>query len=444
MRAVSPFFAVAATAAAVLLGAFPARANFTAVALAPYQGYFVTSVDIVGYKVTKPYVVRREIRIQPGDTFHVEDAQADLTRLENLGIFSSGVCTAVASDSSVALTYTVREMPWIVGFPRFRYTEEDGWSFGAGVASINMLGRGARLSASFVVGGNDAWSLHYRYPWITGNHISADVFTAHLKRDDTLNEFEEHSYELTPWFGSYIGDAGRVGFTVSYFQMESNVADITLASDNRDRFLRVGAHIGYDTRDNWRNPCRGWQHDLLVMRYDGGVFGGPGQWWLAEVDLRRYQPLAPRHALAIGTLVSYQDGQVGRDIPGYLQYRMGGANSIRGYDIDVLGRELYGENQSIVTAEYQYVLFPMREHFLGKWSFSGGLEAAAFVDWGIAWNHSDQFHAENARTGFGIGLRWLLPAVLEIRTDIAMGDDGKVRFHLGVGEKFNAQRLRLR
>jgi outer membrane protein assembly factor BamA len=439
-----PRFLTGAIVASTLAFALPARANFTAAALAPYEGYFVTRVDVVGFRVTKEYVVRREIRIQPGDTFRVVDAQADLTRLENLGIFSSGEITAVATDSTVALQYTVREMPWIVPFPRFRYTEEDGWSFGAGVASVNMMGRATRLSGYFLLGGLDSWSVRYRYPWITGNHFSVDLLASDIGRQDDLNEFRERSFEFTPWFGSYIGDHGRIGATISFFQMKSDRDGITLSADERDQFLRAGGRIGYDTRDNWRNPCRGWLHELLVMRYDAGTFGGPGRWWLFELDARRYQPLAQRHALVVGALGSYQDGQVGTDIPGYLQYRMGGANSIRGYDIDVLGKELVGRNQAIATVEYQYVLVPMHEHFIGKWSFSAGIEAATFVDWGLAWNHTNEFNAERGRTGFGIGLRWLLPAVFEIRTDIAMGEDGKVFFHLGVGDKLTAQRARLR
>ncbi len=421
-----------------------ARADFNAQPLAPYEGFVVTRVDITGFNVTKEYVVRREIRTQPGDTFHVGDAQADLTRLENIGIFSSCTIDAAALDSTVALTYRVREMPWIVPYPRVRYTEQDGWSFGAGIASVNMLGRGAKLSGSFLLGGTDTWGVEYSFPWITGNHISFDFLAADFKRYDSLNEFDERSIEVAPWFGSYIGDHGRVGASVSYFQMDSDRDGITLSSDRRDRFLRYGGRIGYDSRDSWRNPCEGWMHELLLIYNDGGVFGEPGAWWLTEVDLRRYQPLAARQALVLGALVSIQDGTVGSDIPGYLQYRMGGANSIRGYDIDELGKALYGRNQSIVTAEYHFVLFPMHEHFVGKWSYSAGLEAAAFVDWGIAWNHSDEFDTARARNGFGVGLRWLLPAVFEVRTDVAVGEDGKVFFHLGVGDKLTAQRARLR
>ncbi len=444
MTSVSRVVVAAVLGSSLAFSPQTARANFTAASLAPYEGFFVTRVDIEGCKVTKEFVARREIRIQPGDTLRVAHAQADLTRLENLGIFSSGEIIAAASDGSVALTVRVREMPWIVPFPRIRYTEQDGWSIGAGVASVNMHGRAARLSGSFLLGGLDSWMVRYRFPWITGNHISFDLFASDFERQDDLNEFRERSFELTPWFGSYLGDNGRIGLSISYFQMKADRDSITLAGDHRDRFLRAGGRVGYDSRDNWRNPCRGWMHDLLVMRYDGGAFGEPGQWWLLEADARRYQSLGAKHALVLGALVSYQDGQVGSDIPGYMQYRMGGANSIRGYDIDVLGKELYGKNQSIVTAELHRVLFPMGEHFVGKWSYSAGLEAAAFVDWGLAWNHTDEFDAERARTGFGVGLRCLLPAVFEVRTDVAVGEDGKVFFHLGVGDKLTAQRARLR
>ncbi len=444
MLAVSRSLAAAFLASTVVLWDRAASANFTADALAPYDGFFVTKVEVDRCKVTKPHIVRREIRIKPGDTLRVVNAQSDLTRLENIGIFSSAEIVAVAADSSVALTYHVREMPWIVPYPRVRYTEEDGWSVGAGVASVNMMGRATRLSASFLLGGADSWMVDYSYPWITGNHISLDFLANDFQRDDPLNDFHEHSLEIAPWFGSYLGDNGRVGVTLGYFRMDSDRDGITLTDDRRDRFLRVGGHIGYDSRDNWRNPCSGWWHDLLVLNYNGGPFGDPGHWWLFEVDARRYQSLAPKHALVVGELVSYQDGIVGSTIPGYMQYRMGGANSIRGYDIEVLGKELYGRNQSILTVEYQRVLFPIHEHFIRKWSFSAGLEAAAFADWGIAWNHSDQFNAESARAGFGVGLRWLLPAIMEIRTDVAVGEDGEVFFHLGIGEKFTAQRARLR
>ena len=181
------------------------------------------------------------------------------------------------------------------------------------------------------------------------------------------------------------------------------------------------------------------------MWYDGSVFDEPGQWPLIELDLRRYQPIAgPKNTLVIGNLVSWQDGQADVEIPRYLQYRMGGANSIRGYDIDELGQELFGVNQWIFTLEYQREVMPIRELRFGRWAVSAGLDAAAFMDVGNAWSEPDDFNTDHSRTGFGVGLRFLIPAVNELRTDIAIGEDGGVIFHLGVGDRLSAQRGRLR
>jgi outer membrane protein assembly factor BamA len=433
-----------AALASIALLATTARADFDVSKLARYEGFLVTGVTITGHSVTREYVIRREIRTQAGKEFRVALAAADLTRLENLGIFSSQVIQVVPNDSSVALTYQVREMPWIVPYPKFKYTEQDSWSIGAGVASVNMLGRAIYLGGSGTVGGVDAFSALFQYPWITGNHISIDAFLSDDRRHDTLNEFQEHSREITPWFGRYIRDNGRLAGTISWFQMNADRDGITISPDRRDDYLRYGIKGGFDNRDSWRNPTSGWNNELLIMWYDGFAFD-EHSWPLVELDLRRYQPLGNRrNTLIIGGLFSWQDGQAGAEIPGYLQYRMGGANSIRGHDIEVLGKELVGRNQLILTLEYQRAVIPIREFRFMKWSVSGGLDIAGFYDAGDAWNLAEELNTRNVRQGVGVGLRFLVPSVYEIRTDVAIGEDGDVHFHLGVGDKLSAQRARLR
>ncbi|HEX5131328.1 MAG TPA: BamA/TamA family outer membrane protein [Candidatus Krumholzibacteria bacterium] len=442
----SPFPGPILTAILALVGflASPAAADTTA-ELAPYDGFLVTHVTITGFDITKEYVIRREIRIQPGDTFRAQAVAADLTRLENLGIFSSQRVAAVAADSTVALTYTVREMPWIVPFPIVSYTEQDGFSFGAGVASLNMFGRAIIAGGSGTLGGVDTFSLAFVYPWITGNHFSIAAVLSDLTRDDSLNDFREHSREITPWFGRWIGDTGRVAATLSWFQMNADRDSVTISPGRRDDYVRFGIQLGIDTRDTWRNPKRGWNNQLMFMWYDATVMGGSGSWPLYQLDLRRYQPFAGRkNCVLIGGLLTYQDGVAGGEIPDYLQYRMGGANSVRGYDIETLGRELVGRNQLIVTIEYQRELVPLREFHVFKWAISAGLEAAAFFDMGGAWNTASEFNDDHTRRGGGAGLRFLFPGVYELRTDVAIGEGGDVYFHLGVGDKFSAQRERLR
>ena len=98
------------------------------------------------------------------------------------------------------------------------------------------------------------------------DHLSLDIYGARLDRTDTLNGFKETSYELTPAVGTYLGDHGRLKGLFSLFLMESDVDGKTLDPDNQDDLIRLGLSLGWDDRDSWRSPRRGWQNELEVWR----------------------------------------------------------------------------------------------------------------------------------------------------------------------------------
>jgi outer membrane protein assembly factor BamA len=292
------------------------------------------------------------------------------------------------------------------------------------------------------LGGTNAFSFIGSWPWIAGNHISLDLRLEHLIRDDTLNEFEEDSYIFQPVLGTYLGEHGRLKGQFTWFQMNSDSTGRTLSPDNTDNIFSIGGSIGWDSRDSWTDPHSGWHNELAVGKV-GDPLPGDGDFWRGIFDFRRYQPLARDHTLAIGSLFSINTGTVGVDYPEYLMYRMGGANSIRGYNLDELGRVLFGQNQIILTIEYQWRILPFREYTVWKWPFRAGLQAAAFADWGNAWNEGQSLR-DRGKAGFGIGLRPLVPAVNMMRLDIGVSEDGDVVFNFGINPKFDAQRLRLR
>jgi outer membrane protein assembly factor BamA len=313
---------------------------------------------------------------------------------------------------------------------------------GPTVSSLNLFGRDIKVSAYWLFGGTNSFSFIGSWPWIAGNHLSLDLTLQHLIRDDTLNEFEENSRIFRPVIGTFIGEHGRLKGTVSWFQMNSDSTGRTLDPDNEDNFLSIGGSIGWDSRDNWNDPHAGWNTEFAVAK-TGDPLRGNGDFWRFILDLRRYQPLGARQTLAIGSLISINTGTVGIDYPEYLMYRMGGANSIRGYNLDELGRVLFGQNQAILTVEYQLTIMPFREYTVWKWPFRAGLQAAAFADWGNAWNEG-QSPRDRGKAGFGIGLRPLVPAINMLRLDFGVSQDGDVVFNFGVNSKFFAQRERLR
>ncbi len=403
------------------------------------EGRTVTTIELTGHKVTREYVITREIRTRVGESFHPDILAADVQRLENLSVFADIGVDAEPDGKGVRLRFRFKEMPSWVPLPGFSYTEEDGFAAGPKLSALNLFGRDMSLTARAYFGSANQYSVSYSWPWISGNHRSFNFYGARLSRADTLNGFEETSYEFTPRVGTYLGEHGRLEGKFSLFRMKSDVDGKTLDPDNEDTLPRLGAALGWDSRDSWNNPRRGWQNELELWRT-----GGDGNFWSMNLDLRRWFPTTSRQRLMLNSLLSLQSGTVGEDLPVYLIYRMGGANSIRGYEIADLGRRLYGKNQLIGTAEYSFNLMPLRRFDLWKFALRLGLDVALFADGGIAWSEPGEFAWHRGRGGIGGGLRLLVPGSEMVRFDAGWSEEGGFQFHFGSGSKPVAQRLRLR
>jgi outer membrane protein assembly factor BamA len=162
-----------------------------------------------------------------------------------------------------------------------------------------------------------------------------------------------------------------------------------------------------------------------------------------SMDLRRFVPTGVRHRLLLAGLLSLQSGTLGEDLPVYLDYRMGGASTIRGYGVE-LGRELSGKHQLLGTAEYSWTLMPLRRVDLSFLSFRLGVELAAFTDAGIAWSEPNEFAVNRTRAGLGGGVRLLVPGAEMLRLDVGWSPEGGTHYHLGARSKPTASRPRLR
>lgn len=434
-----------AGALALALLASPSRADTDFTDLALHEGERVSAIDLAGNKVTKAHVIAREIQTRVGEPLRLETIRGDVGRLDNLQIFSE--VRVVAQDDGekqVHLRFVFRELPPWIAAPAVTYTEENGFSAGLALSALNLAGRGIRLSATALFGGTTQYWVRMGWPWIAGDdHLSLDLDAAHRVRNDTLNGFEERSDEFTPRVGRYLGKSGRVAGMFSLFRMKSDVSGKTLSPDNQDLLVRLGATVGWDTRDSWTNPRKGWRNEIELWK-TGGVLGGDGDFYSFTVDVRRWQPTAARQKVLLSGLLTLQSGTLGADVPIYMDYHLGGANTIRGYNVNELGKTLYGKNQLIGTTEYAFTLLPPRRFTVWKLSLRLGVELALFADAGIAWSENRDFALERARAGGGAGIRLLLPGVEMVRLDVGWSPEGGFQFHFAGGSKPTRQRDRLR
>lgn len=402
----------------------------------PDCGAPVKAIHISPLKFTDTALVLKALVSRIGKPHCGSNIHKDKERLDRLGYFSAAKLEEVPEGDGVVLKVTLVETAPYLPNVGISHTEENGFAAGPGLKAIDLAHTGITLSAGTRFGGWTQFYTNFSNPSIPGGHWTYDVLFAYQDRDDTLNDFTRKSLNGAVLLGKTIGETHTLRGVFQFSSTKSNQDGITLSDTNRDVIPYLGAEWIYDTRDLWSNPHTGWHNTVDVRRAFGDA-----SFWRVQFDLRRYIPLADRHTLALVSLTDYHTGEMGVDFPTYLQSYIGGTNSVRGWDLGSRS----GQNEMLNTVEYRYTL--MKRKLWKIWKVGGyiGLELAAFTDFGIAWTDSNQFAANNFITGYGGGLRLLVPWVSEIRLDFAAGQPGGgVSFQFGFGPKAVAQKAAAR
>ena len=421
------------------------RPAFEPESMAVWEGRTVEAVDIQGHESTREDLIRRLIRTAVGQPLDAGTVAEDVARLVNLGAFADVRAHAaeVEPGGGVRVTFVLSETYKILPVPALLYTEENGWSVGAGVSATNLGGKAMKLGGKAFFGGTRQYWVTFDAPWLYGrnHHRSFTAFLAKRDRPDELRGFHEDSYEVHPSFGRHFGDdRGKITVGLTYFQMLSDQPGITLSPDDSDHWLQPAAAVTWDTRDDWQAPRRGWRNELELTR--SLQAGGGAAFWRLNADLRRWVPTAARQKLLLSSLLTMQSGDLGTDVPVYFDFYVGGANSVRGYEPQ--DRPLSGKNQLLGTAEYSLVLLQPRQWDIAFLSIRLGLEAAVFADGGLVWTRGPEFALDRTRGGVGAGLRLLVPGTEMMRLDFGWSEQQGIHFHFASGSKPVAQRQRLR
>ncbi len=404
-------------------------------------GKIVKEIRLEGIRHTKLAIVNRELKTRVGHPYLKEQARADLNRLNNLDLTSEIQLEPVLDGDGVILVIRALEIFPYLPFLSYEITDENGFSAGPGIQSINMFGRDIFLASSARFGGATNIGLLLEDPWVGGNHLSYSLELFRRERFSELDDFNEEAFELYLTLGSYLGQNGRVGARFSLQSIKSDKAGITLSENNEDTVPTAGFFLGYDSRDLWANPSTGWLNEIEVSKA-GGFVGGDSDFWRLNLDLRRYLPLRKRHTLALFSLTTLTSGTVGEDLALWQDFSLGGTNSVRGWELDSRS----GKNQVIKTAEYRVTVLDPKVFTLPFGiSFDIGVQLTAFGDLGLAWDDADAFDLDNSIGGYGLGFRFLVPFVNMFRFDFAKGESGEsFSVHIGAFSKAIAQRFRVR
>ncbi|MFH1640860.1 MAG: outer membrane protein assembly factor BamA, partial [Candidatus Omnitrophota bacterium] len=383
---------------------------------------YVDKIKIRGNIKTREVVVRRELRIRPGDRFDGEKLRRSKERLQNLGFFEE-----VSYDTEDTRAPNKKDLVVEV-----KEAKTGAFSFGGGYSTVDQFlgfveieqknfdwknfpyftGAGQNLKLRASTGSlSQGFDLSFTNPWVFDYPVSFGFDAYKRTRDRESDVGYGYDEDITGGdlrLGKEISEYVKADLMYRYDMIEiSNVSEdatYDLAREegkNTISSMRFG--LTYDDRDNVFDPKKG---NLLSGSFEeaGGVFGGDKDFFKFFGRASHYFPLFRNSALElrarVGIAKPYGDSDY---VPIYERFFAGGAYTIRGYQerkigpIDAVTKDpLGGESMFIGNVEYIYPLF----------SF---LSVAAFYDTGNVWSKVSDLGSGGFKSGIGFGVRLKTP-----------------------------------
>ena len=427
---------------------------------------YVDKIKVRGNVKTKDIVIRRELRIRPGDKFDGDKLKRSKERLQNMGFFEE-----VKYDTEDTQVPNKKDLVVEV-----KESKTGAFSFGGGYSTVDQFvgfveieqknfdwknfpyftGAGQNLKLRAALGSvSDSFDLSFTEPWIFDYPVSFgfDAYKRTHKREEDIGYgYDEDIRGGDLRLGKEISEFLRADLMYRHDTIKiTNITDNATGDLEKERgsntISSVQFGLTFDSRDNVFDPVKG---NILSgsLESAGGPFGGSKDFWKFFGRASHYFPMFRGSVLELRgrTGLAKPYGSSDR-VPIYERYFAGGANTIRGYHerkigpIDQVSKDpLGGESMLIGNVEYLYPVF----------SF---IKLAAFYDVGNVWQKlGDIASSKNAngvansggfKSGVGLGVRIktpIGPIMLDygIPLNTEPGEDtrGSGKFHFSMSHGF--------
>ncbi len=420
---------------------------------------YVNRIDVRGNLKTRDVVVRRELRIFPGEAFNGAKIRKSMDRLYNLGYFEEVSVETEPTQNSKREDLVVQ----------VKESKTGSFSFGGGFSSVDRLvglveveqrnfdwrnfphftGAGQDLRLRAEVGTvRRYFDLSFTEPWIFGRPLSfgVDLFNRTRLRSQNLGlAFEEKRRGGGIRLGKEFGERLQVNVNYQLFRIEisdvvSEASADLKAEQGRNIVSETGTLVSYDTRDNRLDPSHGF-YTFVSSDLAGGVFGGDKDFYRLQTGASCYLPHFGRFVFEsrarTGIVDAYGDSD---EVPIFERFFGGGSGTIRGFRERRVGPRDPNSNDPIggeatfigTLEEVMTIVKDERGRSI--------LKGSVFFDFGDVWRRVGDF-GESFKAGTGVGARVNTP-IGPVRLDLGIpvsnvGDEGhKPRFHFNVSRSF--------
>ena len=406
----------------------------------------ISSIDIRGHQHTKEYVIKREIQHPLNVQLDSTLAQADRTRIENLGIYSKVTWQAVPlEDGSVKLRYHVIESSRFFPMLAPSYEEDTGWSILFGGIVKNVRGRNESLTIGGLIGGVDAYGFDFNNPWIFGDHVSLSLEVGKHFSNHVFLPYERQVSTFEINIGRYFGYEKRINVGLEY-EKKDFIGDSTTIEYY---YFAPQGSFAYDTRDIYTDPSKGIYIFHSTQYYKYLDMESRSLFWTQSYSAYA-SPIKGNRKTTVGANLTLNSihGDLYKEM---FMYGLGGGYSVRGWKIETRnlyeqGKQQYrfGFYSAISSLELRQTIIPRfaieQPSPFGPVKSELGLQAVLFIDGGVAGDNWHDLSKASPMYGAGLGVR--IPAALAgiIRFDYGWsfyeGAAVESSFHFSVGQKF--------
>ncbi|MFC1667644.1 outer membrane protein assembly factor BamA [Candidatus Omnitrophota bacterium] len=418
---------------------------------------YVNKINIKGNTKTKDVVIRRELRMNPGERYDGNKLKRSKERLYNLGFFEE--LTFDVEDTSVP---NRKDM-----LVEVKESKTGEFSFGGGFSSIDKLvgfieveqrnfdilnfptftGDGQSLKLRAELGSvRKNYLLSWTEPWIFDYPLSFgfDLYASERNRSGSTGyAYDEKrqggAIRLGKEFSEYVrGDFKYKLETVTISDLSSSASQDLKDELGEKTVSSAFFQLTKNTTDNRFNPTKG--HVLSgSIEVAGGFIGGDRDFAKFFDSASHYSTIGPfvlELKLRSGIVTSYGDSV---KVPIYERFFAGGTYTIRGYKERGVGpRDQSGDpvgGGTIVLGNAELTF-----------SIVENLKAALFIDAGNVWCRPDSKPKDGVATtgikfGAGVGVRIKTP-IGPVKLDFGFPlnsdphqDDGG-RFHFSMSRGF--------
>ena len=420
---------------------------------------YVENIFVSGNGKTRENVIRRELKLYPGDVFSRSKLMRSQRDIWILNYFDNVIPDVTPiSDDRVNLDFVVEEKKSTQRInANLGFTGEYGITGGAGVEFDNFRGKGQKLNIGASTGTNfsvyttqepskyQSLNISFQDPMINDSPYLVGASIFYSFRGSSTNYYFPLDFTVggaVASFGRRLewpDDFFRVMWSAKFMQKEYEGSqediDNYIGGLQKTRGISLSQVLSRDSRNRAEFPTNG-STFILENTYSGGFLGGNENFQKHMLTLEWFTPTFSKFILySSAKLGVIKTIDVGDDIQTFVpfdeRFIMGGngipyGNALRGYPDNaigpqtVTGQAVGGNSMGRFITELR---FPLSENPV--------IYVMAFGEMGNVWNTSaltepfyiDRFNSISMKKSAGVGVRFFMPGIGKLGFDMGYGFD---------------------